>query len=57
MSWTEIVVGIGIALVILVVAIAASILPSRSKAARKQSFDAPDRGYEPPRDDGGGHSV
>jgi hypothetical protein len=56
MNGTEIGLGIAIALAVLLVVIAVSVRLNK-KNSRKQSSAPLDRGYEPPRDDGGGHPV
>lgn len=52
----EVGLGIAIALAVLLVVIAVSVQSSK-KINREQSSGPPDRGYEPPRDDGGGYPV
>jgi hypothetical protein len=56
MNWMEIGLGLATALAVLIVVVAISVRPSK-KINREQSSGSPDRAYEPPRDDGGGHPV
>jgi hypothetical protein len=56
MSALEIGVGATIAVIVVATVIVVSLRQTSSHKARRQSFEAPDRGYQPPNDDGG-HAV
>ncbi|MBN9444086.1 hypothetical protein [Bosea sp. (in: a-proteobacteria)] len=56
MSSLEIGVAVAIAIIVIAMVIVISLRSTSSHKARRQSFEAPDRGYQPPNDDGG-HAV